>query len=831
TCAICSGLDCLLSDPSNKQCPKGKEFCTTSVHDTTHGRDITRGCGTKQDCDDIKIMAKCRSIENKILNGDACVYCCSEHNCNAPPSLIPQILQGREGSQALSFDRSPEFHIVEPAFDKDLFTCERCASTDVCVSDWWLGTSTNPACSEADVTSGHVTSGMNCTFCCHEPSFHSSDLYCNDSPYPDATNIVQFPNVPRNIVHYPTAPAHMVSRCSVCDDHTPGKECSSNNTHDSDNCMGQTPYCARRIIESNGILKVWKGCASMDTCLKDWWLGTSTNPACSEAAVTSGHVTSGMDCTFCCHEPSFHSSDLYCNDRLYPDAANIVQFPDVPVNDHDNHTRSNDHSASHDDLTCHYSTISTSSHSNTSNDNCNDSNNHPRIVTILTSFLTVSYCPVCVTDSTTGQSCDVTQGVDLCGLAGPYCMTSFYRQAGGYRIEKRCATKSECSVLWLTHTQKRRECMAHDLKTGTGSDLECHYCCHNSPSGNLCNADQNSLIPKFLMQVTQSSNTATTTSKTTTAAASVVTLRPSTITPVCFEDPDSRQFCMGSDVSPCKDYEPYCLNILTATGNGANRVVTLEKTCATESVCRSEWWDKTRLSGECMSNSPEPPQGQTEIICSYCCQNTGNANITTTSSASSSGMTSSAAMMTSAAVLTATPSSPKVTSDTTVTSDSKVTVTPSPSATITTSVSSPTATMTSFPSASMLTSTADPSVSTPSTSTTTVAPVQTSVSAVQCAVCDRLCPLKQHEETCPDGFCMTSVTDDDSFNRVIVKSCVSEDECYKQWWQGTANQNLCLSILSMPNTPTGTSVQCHYCCYGDRCNSPDFPDQTTLYNG
>ena len=70
-----------------------------------------------------------------------------------------------------------------------------------------------------------------------------------------------------------------------------------------------------------------------------------------------------------------------------------------------------------------------------------------------------------------------------------------------------------------------------------------------------------------------------------------------------------------------------------------------------------------------------------------------------------------------------------------------------------------------------------------------------------------------------------------STNGYMCFSCVTEDECYKRWWQETSDQTLCLSIMSLGNGPTGAAVNCNYCCYGDKCNSPDFPASNTLYDG
>ena len=60
---------------------------------------------------------------------------------------------------------------------------------------------------------------------------------------------------------------------------------------------------------------------------------------------------------------------------------------------------------------------------------------------------------------------------------------------------------------------------------------------------------------------------------------------------------------------------------------------------------------------------------------------------------------------------------------------------------------------------------------------------------------------------------------------------MTEDDCYNQWWSETSNMPLCLSILAMKDGPTGTVIHCNYCCYGDRCNVPDFPADHHMYNG
>ncbi|KAK7487278.1 hypothetical protein BaRGS_00021506 [Batillaria attramentaria] len=88
-CADCYGLDCLLSDPS-KPCPGEKPFCMTIVQETSHGRDIKRVCADQQDCDSITLTSDCHLVEDKILAGVTCEYCCNEPDCNAPPDLVPK---------------------------------------------------------------------------------------------------------------------------------------------------------------------------------------------------------------------------------------------------------------------------------------------------------------------------------------------------------------------------------------------------------------------------------------------------------------------------------------------------------------------------------------------------------------------------------------------------------------------------------------------------------------------------------------------------------------------------------------------------------------------
>ena len=65
--------------------------------------------------------------------------------------------------------------------------------------------------------------------------------------------------------------------------------------------------------------------------------------------------------------------------------------------------------------------------------------------------------------------------------------------------DNRCASHNECVQLWLTGTLTNSACVTHGLPAGNGSDLECHYCCHNTLAGNVCNLDPQQVIPDHLM--------------------------------------------------------------------------------------------------------------------------------------------------------------------------------------------------------------------------------------------------------------------------------------------------------------------------------------------
>ncbi|XP_070176035.1 CUB domain-containing protein-like [Littorina saxatilis] len=272
------------------------------------------------------------------------------------------------------------------------------------------------------------------------------------------------------------------------------------------------------------------------------------------------------------------------------------------------------------------------------------------------------------------------------------------------------------------------------------------------------------------------------------------------------QDPSSLQFCLDTDVQDCGGQdELFCLNTVTFSASGA-REISVSKTCATESVCRSSWYDTTRNIPECLLHLPTPAIGQPELRCSYCC------NASDTTGAPCNVFDRPVRLMDFSTSSGTTPQS-------TTTATSSATSTP---------VTTTTATTTTAPTTTMITTTvATTTTTTPQTIKTTAA----ATTGTSCAVCDNLCIFFQEEQPCSKGFCMTSVTDDDYFSRVVTKSCVTEDECYKRWWQETSDQSLCLTIRSQDNNPSGTSVSCNFCCYGDKCNSPDFPTKATLYNG
>jgi len=63
-----------------------------------------------------------------------------------------------------------------------------------------------------------------------------------------------------------------------------------------------------------------------------------------------------------------------------------------------------------------------------------------------------------------------------------------------------------------------------------------------------------------------------------------------------------------------------------------------------------------------------------------------------------------------------------------------------------------------------------------------------------------------------------TVADDNNFNRVYTKGCMSAAQCKTQWWDTTKPDTLCMSIPAMGDTPTGAAITCTFCCTGDRCN-------------
>ena len=56
--------------------------------------------------------------------------------------------------------------------------------------------------------------------------------------------------------------------------------------------------------------------------------------------------------------------------------------------------------------------------------------------------------------------------------------------------------------------------------------------------------------------------------------------------------------------------------------------------------------------------------------------------------------------------------------------------------------------------------------------------------------------------------------------------CGNFDTCYREWWQGTSDEDKCddLSIWSQK-----IDFHCTFCCTKDNCNIPVRPSDDTLY--
>ncbi|KAK7496435.1 hypothetical protein BaRGS_00012357 [Batillaria attramentaria] len=95
TCTTCSGLDCLKTPPVH-HCSKQQTFCVTTVRDTPHGREITRGCADQATCENVESVQtlqnpECSNVDHHITQHDnVCQFCCVGNNCNQPPNIAPQ---------------------------------------------------------------------------------------------------------------------------------------------------------------------------------------------------------------------------------------------------------------------------------------------------------------------------------------------------------------------------------------------------------------------------------------------------------------------------------------------------------------------------------------------------------------------------------------------------------------------------------------------------------------------------------------------------------------------------------------------------------------------
>ncbi len=77
---------------------------------------------------------------------------------------------------------------------------------------------------------------------------------------------------------------------------------------------------------------------------------------------------------------------------------------------------------------------------------------------------------------------------------------------------------------------------------------------------------------------------------------------------------------------------------------------------------------------------------------------------------------------------------------------------------------------------------------------------------------------------------MTTLIDDTSFGRTLIKRIVDEATAKNLWWDQTSDNNGgCMSIFNDQGLPNGQAVTCHYACVETNCNAGVFPEGRTLY--
>ncbi|KAL3870855.1 hypothetical protein ACJMK2_038890 [Sinanodonta woodiana] len=88
----------------------------------------------------------------------------------------------------------------------------------------------------------------------------------------------------------------------------------------------------------------------------------------------------------------------------------------------------------------------------------------------------------------------------------------------------------------------------------------------------------------------------------------------------------------------------------------------------------------------------------------------------------------------------------------------------------------------------------------------------------------------QYEETqCdpPNNYCMNIITNSITGTRTVERKCASFDDCYKKWWQGSSDEEMCQTYTA--DISITANFQCSFCCIENRCNENIKPPRDTLY--
>ncbi|WAR30996.1 hypothetical protein MAR_033538, partial [Mya arenaria] len=93
-----------------------------------------------------------------------------------------------------------------------------------------------------------------------------------------------------------------------------------------------------------------------------------------------------------------------------------------------------------------------------------------------------------------------------------------------------------------------------------------------------------------------------------------------------------------------------------------------------------------------------------------------------------------------------------------------------------------------------------------------------------CHVCTGplvICENLHRPQACdpPNNYCINHIVNHND-------GCGNFDTCYREWWQGTSDEDKC-EDLSTNNQKL--DFQCTFCCVSDNCNIPVRPAESTLY--